>query len=276
MLQFRLIGTAPEERTVGAESVINVQLKRVAASLDAVVVTALGQTTVAARARHGAADGRRAADIARTQRENFVNALQGRVAGVDVTSTSGVAGRLDRRSPFAASARSEQQPAADDRRRSADRQQDHEHRQTLASDAPTSALAFSNRGVDFTNRAADINPEDIESLTVLKGPEASALYGIDAANGAIVITTKRGQRGVGRVRLQQQLPLRARCARSRTVQDTYGPTTLSVGPATDRSCTSAPRIPPDTQIYDNIGGFFQTGVTQKHNLSFSGGARTTG
>ena len=67
----------------------------------------------------------------------------------------------------------------------------------LASDAPTSALAFSNRNVDFTNRAADINPEDIESLTVLKGPEASALYGIDAANGAIVITTKRGRNGTG-------------------------------------------------------------------------------
>ena len=59
----------------------------------------------------------------------------------------------------------------------------------LASDAPGSLTAFSNRGVDFTNRAADLNPEDIETVTVLKGPEAAALYGIDAANGAIVITT---------------------------------------------------------------------------------------
>ena len=49
-----------------------------------------------------------------------------------------------------------------------------------------------------TAAAADINPEDIESLTVLKGPEASALYGIDAANGAIVITTKRGHAGAWR------------------------------------------------------------------------------
>ena len=62
----------------------------------------------------------------------------------------------------------------------------------LASDA-SSTTAFSNRGVDFTNRASDLNPEDIETLTVLKGPEAAALYGIDAANGAIVITTKRGE-----------------------------------------------------------------------------------
>src|ERR1044072_5554391 len=56
----------------------------------------------------------------------------------------------------------------------------------LASDAPGSTTAFSNRGVDFTNRAADINPEDIESVVVLKGPEASALYGIHAGTGAIV------------------------------------------------------------------------------------------
>jgi len=70
----------------------------------------------------------------------------------------------------------------------------------LASDAPGSLTAFNNRGVDFTNRAADLNPEDIESLVVLKGPEASALYGIDAANGArfqdvLAFLQKRVQQG---------------------------------------------------------------------------------
>ena len=65
----------------------------------------------------------------------------------------------------------------------------------LASDGPGSLMASSHRGVDFTNRGADVNPEDIESMVVLKGPEAAALYGIDAANGAIVITTKRGRAG---------------------------------------------------------------------------------
>src|SRR5204863_24972 len=90
-----------------------------------------------------------------------------------------------------------------------------------ASDAPTSALAFNNRGLDFTNRAADLNPDDIESLTVLKGPEAAALYGIDAANGAVVITTKRGRSGGGfdytsTYRLEQ---VRAKPV----VQNVYGP-----------------------------------------------------
>lgn len=51
------------------------------------------------------------------------------------------------------------------------------------------------QGASNSNRGADIDPNDIESITVLKGPAAAAIYGIDAANGAIVITTKRGKAG---------------------------------------------------------------------------------
>src|SRR5882757_2360991 len=91
VLQYRFIGTAPVERTVSAADVINVQLKRMATSLDAVVVTALGQTT-AQRALGTAQQSVPAAEMAATQRESFVNALQGRVAGVQVSSTSGTPG----------------------------------------------------------------------------------------------------------------------------------------------------------------------------------------
>src|SRR3990172_7849073 len=66
----------------------------------------------------------------------------------------------------------------------------------LASDR-SSNTALSNRGVDFTNRASDLNPQDIETVTILKGAEAAALYGIDAGNGAIIIKTKRGRAGAG-------------------------------------------------------------------------------
>ena len=111
----------------------------------------------------------------------------------------------------------------------------------LASDSPTSALAFSNRNVDFTNRAADINPEDIESLTVLKGPEASALYGIDAANGAIVITTKRGRNGTGGFDYSNSFRIEQVRAKP-DIQSVYGPSgTLSI--AGRFGCTSALRIP---------------------------------
>src|SRR5256886_6965393 len=96
VLQFRFIGTGLVERTVGDADVIDVQLRRVALDLDAVVVTALGQTT-AQRALGTAQQTIRGAEIAQTQRENFFNALSGRVAGIDVTSTSGVPDRKSTR-----------------------------------------------------------------------------------------------------------------------------------------------------------------------------------
>ncbi|HVD06156.1 MAG TPA: carboxypeptidase-like regulatory domain-containing protein, partial [Gemmatimonadaceae bacterium] len=91
VLLYRLIGYAPEERTVDAGDVINVQLRKVLTRLDEVVVTALGQTTER-RALGTAEQTVTGAEIAQSQRTNFVNALQGRIAGVEVTSTSGVPG----------------------------------------------------------------------------------------------------------------------------------------------------------------------------------------
>jgi len=91
ILQYRLIGTASVERTVGEENVIDVVLRRTALDLDAVVVTALGQTREQ-RALGYSQQSVQGNDIVATQRDNFINALSGRVAGVDVTSTSGVPG----------------------------------------------------------------------------------------------------------------------------------------------------------------------------------------
>src|SRR5205823_9148008 len=136
----------------------------------------------------------------------------------------------------------------------------------LASDA-SSTTAFSNRSVDFTNRASDLNPEDIESVTVLKGPEAAALYGIDAANGAIVITTRRGQTGGG---VEYSNNIQAETPRGRPeIQRVYGPTSASGDVLSRFEYFGAPYAP-GTTFYDNVDGFFQTAVTTRHNLVFSG------
>ena len=264
VLQFRFIGTAPVERTVGAEDVINVELRRVALSLDAVVVTALGQTTQQ-RALGYAQQSVQGAEIAHTQRENFVNALAGRVAGVDVTSTSGVPGAsssITLRGISSISSSNQPLMIVDGL------PMDNRTLNTgvLASDL-SSNTAFSNRGVDFTNRAADLNPEDIETLTVLKGPEASALYGIDAASGAIVITTKRGKAGAG---MQYSNSLRIETSRAKPqLQRVYGPTTVTGSTLGSFQYFGSP-YPAGTVFYDNIDGFLRTAVTQTHNLSFSG------
>jgi TonB-linked SusC/RagA family outer membrane protein len=266
VLQFRLIGTAPEERTIGSDPVINVQLRRVATSLDAVVVTALGETA-AQRSLGTSHQMVQGSDIAQTKRENFLNALQGRVAGVEVTSSSGVPGAsssITIRGVSSISSSNQPLMIVDGL------PLDNKTMNTgvLASDAPGSLTAFSNRGVDFTNRAADLNPDDIESLVVLKGPEASALYGIDAANGAIVITTKRGQAGAPTMEYSSSVRVEKTGARPE-LQQIYGPTTIAGATLGSFQYFGGPYAA-GTTFYDNVDGFFRTAVTQKHNLTFSG------
>ena len=269
LVSARRVGYAPQRLAVtvsdaGAASQ-DFALGRVATALNEVVVTALGQTAQQ-RSLGTAQQSIQGADIAAAQRENFVNALQGRIAGVDVTSTSGVPGASSSITIRGISSiSSSNQPLMiidglpmDNRTLNTG---------VLASDAPGSASAFNNRGIDFTNRAADLNPDDIESLTVLKGPEAAALYGIDAANGAIVIATKRGKVGGG---LQYSNSFRIESTRAKPeLQHVYGPTTFAGGALGSFQYFGSP-YPAGTVFYDNIGGFFRKGSAQTHNLSFSG------
>ena len=264
VLQYRFIGTGLVERPVGAEDVINVALRQVALSLDAVEVTALG-ATAERRAQGASQQTLQGGEIAQTQRENFVNALQGRIAGVDVTSTSGVPGASSSITIRGVSSISgSNQPLIivdglpmDNRTLNTG---------VLASDA-NSTTAFSNRGVDFTNRAADLKPDDIGTLTVLKGPEAAALYGIDAANGAIVITTKRGRAGGG---VQYSSSFRMEATRARPqLQRVYGPTTVTAGVLGSFDYFGPP-YPTGTVFYDNTAGFLRTGATVNQTLAFSG------
>ncbi len=271
VLTARRIGYAPERVTVtvaaGAAAITqDIVLRAVAATLSEVVVTALGQTTER-RSLGTAQQMVSGADVAQTQRENFVNALQGRVAGVEVISTSGVPGASSSITIRGVSSiSSSNQPLMiidglplDNKTMSTE---------ALGSDYPGSPYGFANRSVDFTNRAADLNPSDIESLVVLKGPEAAALYGIDAANGAIVITTKRGRPGVGGLEYNNSFRIESTRAKPE-IQRVYGPQEAL---GTQTFLYWGAPYPAGTVFYDNIDGFFQTALTQKHNLSFSGAA----
>jgi len=266
-LTARRVGYSPVRVavTIGAagSAIQNFALRAVATTLNEVVVTALGETT-AQRSLGTAQQSVKGPEIANTQRENFINGLQGRVAGVQVVSTSGTPGAsssITIRGISSISGSNQPLMIIDGL------PMDNKTLNTgvLASDAPGSATAFSNRGVDFTNRGADLNPEDIETLVVLKGPEASALYGIDAANGAIVITTKRGKAGSGGIEYSNSFRMESTRARP-DIQQIYGPS--AVGSTT--FLYFGDKYPEGTPIYDNVNGFFQTAMTQKHNLSFSG------
>jgi TonB-linked SusC/RagA family outer membrane protein len=261
---FSFLGTVSLEKTVGSTNVINVALTQDTKSLNEVVVTALGQT-IQQRALGTSQQSVKGADIAGTQRENFINALQGRVAGVEVTSTSGVPGASSSITIRGVSSISgSNQPLfivdglpIDNKTLNT----------SVFFSENSSTTSQANRSNDFTNRSSDINPEDIESLVVLKGPEAAALYGIDAANGAIVITTKRGKVGTGVIDYSNSFRIESPRGRPE-IQREYGPNAVG----TSTFLYFGDKYPAGTKFYDNIDAFFKTALTQKHNLSLSGGA----
>lgn len=135
-----------------------------------------------------------AEDVNMTGNTNAIQGLQGRVAGVQINQSSGTAGGgvdiLIRGITSINPQRSNQPLIVIDGLAMDNSTFSGDVRPSAGSNSPSSAEQFS-----FTNRAADLNPEDIESFNVLKGAAATALYGVRAANGAIVITTKKGKLG---------------------------------------------------------------------------------
>lgn len=263
VLQFRRLGTSPVDRTVGAANTIDVILHSVASNLNAVVVTALGRQ-VEARSLGTSQQTVTGGAIAQSQRVDVLNALQGRVAGVTVTQSSGNPGAstaITIRGVSSISSSNQPLIVVDGQ---------PVNNQTLNTGSLAAGAAsstdFANRIVDFTNRASDFNPEDVESVTVLKGPEAAALYGIDAANGAILITTKRGRPGSSGIEYSNDFEILS-LRKVPQVQQLYARTS-DIGAF---SYFGAPYAS-GTTLYNNVPAFFQDGLTQKHNLAFSGAA----
>lgn len=270
-LVFSMIGMTRKEVRVGNESVVNVTLAPAAGELNEVVVTALG-IKQEKRALGYSVSEVGGEQIAQTQRDNFVNGLQGRVAGVTVTGTSGMPGASSSiviRGINSISGNNQPLFVIDGLPIS---------NSTFGSSGPNSVnlvadrnsgSALNNRTVDFQNRAGDLNPEDIESITILKGPEAAALYGVDAANGAVLITTKKGKAGQGRVTYSNNFTLE-QLGPVPSVQRVYGRGGQGIANELDIRAFG-PKYPEGTEFFDNQNNFFQPGFANRHNLSFDGG-----
>jgi TonB-linked SusC/RagA family outer membrane protein len=202
--------------------------------------------------------------IAETQRSNFINSLQGRVAGLTVTSTSGAPGSssaIQLRGVNSISGNNSPLYVVDGLPIS----NQTLNQGLLISDQP-------NRQQDFTNRGADINPEDIESVTILKGPEAAALYGIEAGNGAIIITTKKGKKGLGSINYSSNIKVE-NLYRFPENQKVYQRGINGLDQTIGFQAFGT-KYPEGTKTYDNVGNFFKTGITRNNNISFDGGNET--
>lgn len=248
-LVYSSVGFASQEIVIGSQSVIDVSLNTDYLNLDEVIVTALN-ISQNKRALNYAAQDVKGAEIAETQQQNIVNSLQGKIAGVQITSSSGSPGSSSSITIRGGTSISEG-----------------------VSNEPlfvVDGIIMDNSTFEGSgNRGMDINPDDIASMTVLKGPSAAALYGIGAGNGAIIITTKSGQKGKTQIKFGTTVAF-DRKFRTHEVQTTYG---RGLNGVYDDETSSmwGPAYTSSDKVYDNIGDFFQTGVQQKYDLSVNGG-----
>ncbi len=182
-LVFSFVGMQAQEMLIAGNDVINVALEPVSTALEGVVVTALGISREKKSLGYAVQD-LSGDDLSDAPENNLVNALTGKVSGVQVTNSSGAIGSSSRIVIRGNTSFTNNDPLF------------------VVDGVPilNRSSEVSQWGdVDFGNAAMDIDPANIESISVLKGANAAALYGSRAQNGVILITTKKGSKpGQGR------------------------------------------------------------------------------
>jgi iron complex outermembrane recepter protein len=185
VLSFSFIGFTTQEVPVGGRSVVDIVLAEDALQLSEVVITGFGEKKDAARIAYAVQEVK-GADLSRTNNANIINSLQGKVAGVQIDQGTGgpmSSSRIRIRGNSSLSNNTQPLIVIDG---------------VLIRPTVTGADSW-GAAQDNGNIMKNINPDNIESMSVLKGSAASALYGSDALNGVIIITTKKGiaKKGIG-------------------------------------------------------------------------------
>lgn len=298
VLVFSFIGFSEQEISIGAESVVNVQMIQDATALTEVIVTALGierekkELVYSAQAIKG--------ELLEGAKEiNVANYLTGHIAGVQVSNSSaGSGGSTNVTIRGNSSLTGSNQPLY---------VVDGVPLINETNSSPGAGLWGDN---DYGDGIGSINPDDVESMTVLKGPSASALYGSRGANGVILITTKSGksQRGIGvefnsttSIETLNLFPnVQNKYATGYEGTNIYGGNSTidgvtlenlpawhgdSWGPPLDgRRVVWNPFLLPGEektpltllpQDKNNVRDFYETGIVSSNMLSFSGGGEKT-
>ncbi|TDS17578.1 SusC/RagA family TonB-linked outer membrane protein [Sphingobacterium paludis] len=249
ILLFTSIGYQRQEVRVGREQQLRIVLKQEETAMEQVVVTALG-IRQSVRALTYNVQGFKAEEVTRNKDANFVNALTGKIAGVTINaSSSGVGGatRVVMRGTKSIAGNNNALYVIDGI--------PIPNNNGGQSEGPF-AGPVSGEGI------ASFNPEDIETITALTGPSATALYGNQGANGVLLVTTKKGKVGKIRINLSHSSDFFSPFVMPR-FQNTYGQANrdeyASWGPKLAEPSSYRPR------------DFFQTGFNVFNSVSVSGG-----
>ncbi|HEV7330538.1 MAG TPA: SusC/RagA family TonB-linked outer membrane protein [Flavisolibacter sp.] len=270
--------TGFQAQTVSADAAGNIVLANAEAQMAEVIVTTAQGIRREKRGLGYSAPTVSNAELTKGQSNSALNALQGKVSGVNITSTAGAPGSSSRIVIRGGSSITGSNQAL-----------------IVVDGIPIDNSSILGGGstlssVDFGNRGNDINPDDIESVTVLKGPGATALYGSRASNGALIITTKSGKGGANRknsVTFSTGVTFSS-ILKLPDFQNEYGQgydnsvidpkENWSWGPRFDgvmrpwgQSINGVRLERPYSAIENNVRDFFETGTAFNNNLSLSGG-----
>lgn len=249
VLVVNYLGCEPQEIAVGSRADFRITMVESAVALDNVVVTALGIKRQEKALSYNVQQVK-SEDIVTVKDANFMNALNGKVAGVQINSSAaGVGG------------------AARVVMRGAKSLYKDNNALYVIDGIPMSNVSFGSNDDGLqgnymgSDGVADINPDDIESISVLTGPSAAALYGSDAANGVVLINTKKGQADKTSVTFSNSTTFSSPFVMPR-FQNTYGNVSGSYQSWGDKTLR---RFDPE--------GFFNTGSNVNNSLTFSTGTQ---
>lgn len=289
VIEFSSIGYLGHSRTVGTGSVINVTLESDAKSLGEVIVTA-NAIKREKRTLGYSAPTIKNDELVQGGSPSVISSLAGKVAGINVTSSSSTPGSSSRVVLRGGSSIAGSNQAL-----------------IVVDGVPidnSSVIGGASvlSSVDFGNRGNDLAPDDIASVTVLKGPAAAALYGSRASNGALVITTKTGSKSDKMSVTFTTSNTFSNVLKLPDYQNEYGQGYYDVVAPDGKSATytqdfrengswGAPftgkvqewgqmidgvrQTKPYSAVKNNVKDFFTTGFATDNNLSFSGGGEKT-
>lgn len=256
VLEFSCIGFATQEVKVGNQAVFDITLQEDALTLEGTVVTAMGirreQKALSYNVQQVKGD-----DLLTAKDANFVNSLNGKVAGLVLNgSSSGVGGatKAVMRGTKSITQSNNAIYVIDGI--------------PMTASVQDASTEFGSTGQ--TDPIADLNPEDIESLTVLTGAAAAALYGSSAANGAIVITTKKGSAEKTSVSFSQSTEFQ-QVSTLPVFQNRYGTGDLNSPEGSVVRSWGLPLAASNNYGYDPRRDYFQTGFTTTENFALSTG-----
>ncbi|WP_276482769.1 SusC/RagA family TonB-linked outer membrane protein [Paraflavitalea pollutisoli] len=291
-LVFSYVGYQSKSLQLGNGANFDVSLDESAAQLNEVVVTALGQSREKKSLGYSTTT-IRTDDINRVSPVSMFDGLQGRVAGVDISNVSGNPGgstKVVLRGYSSLGGNNQPLyvvdgvPISDVRPGSEGIDPDGTNNKGTGQDI------IGTPGYDFGNTANDINPNDIESMTVLKGAAATSLYGSRASNGVIVITTKKGKSGRIKVdlasstifsdplilpKMQEQFGQGWEAQNIPSENGSWGPRLDGVPRLWGAPVDNSQLLKPYSFIKDNLRDAYETGREFNNTVSFQGGSNNT-